>query len=223
MSDMTQLLDVTVVYGKKKNRVVPLKNVDFSLEKSEFVTVTGRSGSGKTTFVQVCGGLLTPTTGQVLFEKADLYKVNDTRLSEIRNRAIGFVFQSFNLIEYLTASENVALPLLFRKIPADERMEKAYEMLKSMNLDHRASHYPSELSGGECQRVAIARALITDPTLIIADEPTGNLDYETGKTVMDIFSKISAEKKAAILLVTHNPWVAKVGTRSIRIEKGRLV
>lgn len=220
---MLKLSNVTVEYKKNSRRVVPLKGVDFELGASEFVTVTGRSGSGKTTFVQVCGGLLSPTTGSVWIKDVDVGNMKDDRISEIRNRSIGFVFQFFNLIEYLTALENVALPLVFAGMDIKTRNEKAMSALRSMHLDDRANHYPSELSGGECQRVAISRALVTDPDIIIADEPTGNLDYETSRQVMDIFSSIHLTKQRAILMVTHNPWVADFGTRKVGIQEGQLI
>lgn len=219
---MLDLIDVSVEYGKNNNKVIPLANVDFHLDAGDFVTITGRSGSGKTTFVQVCGGLLTPSKGRVMFRNTELHKLNDMELSRIRNTSIGFVFQTFNLIDYLTALENVGLPLVFSNTPVIERRLRAGRMLESMGLSGRADHFPSELSGGECQRVAIARALVTEPDIIIADEPTGNLDFETSKSVMEIFSAIHQERRAAILLVTHNPWIAGFGERKIHIIEGAL-
>lgn len=218
---MLDLVDVSVEYGKH-NKVIPLTNVNFHLEPGDFVTITGRSGSGKTTFVQVCGGLLTPTTGRVMFRNTELHKLNDTELSRIRNTSIGFVFQSFNLVDYLTAAENVSLPLVFSNTPPSERSERAARMLNAMGLSNRADHYPGELSGGERQRVAIARALVTEPDIIIADEPTGNLDFETSRTVMEIFSEIHRQRRTAILLVTHNPWIADFGEQKIHIIEGTL-
>ncbi|MBF0564591.1 MAG: ABC transporter ATP-binding protein [Nitrospirae bacterium] len=220
---MLKLIKVNVVYGRNKKKLQVLKDVDFHLGEGEFITVTGPSGSGKTTFVQICGGLSTPTSGVVEFNGQKMHEINDDRLSAIRNTSIGFVFQNYNLVEYLTALENVELPLMFRKIPAKERKDSAREMLYSLGLKDRMGHYPAELSGGECQRVAIARALVVRPRLIIADEPTGNLDSENSKHVMEIIVRIFAENRISIILVTHNPWIADYGTRRIKIESGVLL
>lgn len=218
-----ELNSASVIYRKGKEKVDALREVDFTLERGEFVTVTGPSGAGKSTFLQLCGGILSPTSGDVRFMGLDRGRMKDRDLALVRNREIGFVFQSFNLLDYLPAEENVALPLMLAGVGEAERLERARQRLDSLGLGHRRGHYPGELSGGECQRVAIARALVTNPPLLIADEPTGNLDHDSSSVVMDIFSAIHREGTASILLVTHSPWVAEFGSRTIRIDSGRLV
>ena len=219
---VVELQNASVIYRKGKEEVAALRGVGFTLERGEFVTVTGPSGAGKSTFLQLCGGILSPTSGDVRFMGLDRGRMKDRDLALVRNREIGFVFQSFNLLDYLPAEENVALPLMLAGVGEAERLERARQRLDSLGLGHRRGHYPSELSGGECQRVAIARALVTNPPLLIADEPTGNLDHDSSSVVMDIFSAIHREGTASILLVTHSPWVAEFGSRTIRIDAGRL-
>ncbi len=220
---MLKLAQVNVVYPHKKKPVYALHGIDFHLVENEFVVITGPSGSGKTTFVQVCGGMLTPDQGVVEFMGQRIDTMDDDALSLIRNRYIGYVFQFFNLIEYLTAVENVALPLVFSGFSKAERIKKASELLDAVGLSDRTKHFPSELSGGECQRVAIARALIMNPAFLIADEPTGNLDLYARKTVMDILMEIRLQRDISILLVTHDPEVASYGDRVIQMTKGELV
>ena len=219
---LVEMEDASVTYIKGRERVDALKSINFLLMPGEFVTVTGPSGSGKSTFLQLCGAILSPTGGAVRFMGQNQKGMQDSQLALLRSSRIGFVFQSFNLLDYLTAEENVALPLMLSGVPESERLQMARRRLDSLGLGHRSSHYPSELSGGESQRVAIARSLVSSPPLIIADEPTGNLDHESSAVVMDIFAGIHREGTATILLVTHSPWVAGFGSRSIRIEQGRL-
>lgn len=218
-----ELCDASVTYSKGKGKVNALTGINFSLERGEFVTVTGPSGAGKSTFLQLCGGILSPTSGNVLFIGRDHCAMKDREMAELRRKEIGFVFQSFNLLDYLSAEENVALPLMLAGLPEKERLERAKKQLDTLGLGHRHRHFPSELSGGECQRVAIARAVVTNPPLLIADEPTGNLDHESSQIVMDVFASIHRQKTVSILLVTHSPWVADFGSRSIRIDSGMLV
>lgn len=217
---LMRLSGVSMTYKSKRAVVAALRDINFELAPSEFVTVTGPSGSGKSTFLQICGGVLSPTTGEVYFKGERMVMKDDLRLSGIRNSSIGFVFQFFHLMDYLTALENVGLPLIFQGMPIKERAERSMELLIRMGLSDRASHYPGELSGGERQRVAIARALVTRPDLIIADEPTGNLDQENGEMVMAALKDINSSMSTAILLVTHNPWVAGFGSRTVRMDKG---
>lgn len=216
------LSKASVTYRKGKETVNALHGVDFSLEPGEFVTVTGPSGAGKSTFLQLCGGILSPTSGSVRFMGVERGTLRDRDLAQLRRQEIGFVFQSFNLLDYLTADENVALPLLLSGMDERERLLLARQRLDCLGLGHRHGHYPGELSGGECQRVAIARALVTDPPLLIADEPTGNLDHDSSAVVMDIFAGIHRECTSSILLVTHSPWVAGFGSRTVRIDEGQL-
>lgn len=216
------LADASVVYRKGKEEVAALRGVDFTLQPGEFVTVTGPSGAGKSTFLQLCGGILSPTGGDVRFMGRPRGALKDRELAQLRSREIGFVFQSFNLLDYLPAEENVALPLMLAGVGEGERLQRARQRLDSLGLGHRRGHYPGELSGGECQRVAIARALVTDPPLLIADEPTGNLDHDSSAVVMELFASIHREGTASILLVTHSPWVAGFGSRTVRIDNGVL-
>lgn len=219
---MLAIEEAGVTYRKGREQVTALRQVSFSLMPGEFVTVTGPSGSGKSTFLQLCGGILAPTAGVVRFMGNIQQGMADRDLALLRSKKIGFVFQSFNLLDYLSAEENVALPLLLAGMPEQERLVLARQRLDALGLGHRRGHYPAELSGGECQRVAIARALASSPPLLIADEPTGNLDHESSAVVMEIFAGIHRAQSATILLVTHSPWVAGFGSRSIRIEEGRL-
>lgn len=218
-----ELEHVYVTYAQaRKEKVVALQDASFTLERGEFVTVTGPSGAGKSTFLQLCGGILSPSEGTIRFLGRDRSTMKDCELASLRGQEIGFVFQAFNLVDYLTAEENVALPLLLNGMPELERLDKARQRLASLGLEKRAQHYPAELSGGESQRVAIARALVTDPPLLIADEPTGNLDHDSSQVVMDYFAEIHRASSSSIILVTHSPWVAGFGSRSIRIEAGRI-
>ena len=196
-SPVIELNCTSVIYRKGKEKVAALSEVDFTLERGEFVTVTGPSGAGKSTFLQLCGGILSPTSGGVRFMGLDRGRMKDHDLASVRNREIGFVFQSFNLLDYLSAEENVALPLMLAGVAEAERLELARHRLESLGLGHRRGHYPGELSGGECQRVAIARALVTEPPLLIADEPTGNLDHDSSSVVMEIFASIHREGTAS--------------------------
>jgi ABC-type lipoprotein export system ATPase subunit len=222
VTPVIELRGASVVYRKGKEEVAALRGVDFTLAPGEFVTVTGPSGAGKSTFLQLCGGILSPTSGEVRFLGRARGALKDHELAQLRSRDIGFVFQSFNLIDYLPAEENVALPLMLAGVREDERLQRARQRLDSLGLGHRRGHYPGELSGGECQRVAIARALVTDPPLLIADEPTGNLDHESSAVVMELFAAIHREGTSSILLVTHSPWVAAFGSRTVRIDNGVL-
>jgi putative ABC transport system ATP-binding protein len=218
---MLKLKNISVTYGKK-TPVHALESLDFHLREKEFVTVTGPSGSGKTTFIQVCGGILSPTGGEVEFQNQQLHTLDDDALSIIRNSYIGYVFQFFNLLPYLNALENVALPLMLRKQTRKQREQAAAELLESVGLGQRMRHYPNELSGGECQRVAIARALVTKPCLLIADEPTGNLDYDNTQHVIEMFEQLHKTRDVSVLMVTHDPMVAACGSRHVKIEAGRL-
>jgi putative ABC transport system ATP-binding protein len=183
----------------------------------------GPSGSGKTTMIQLVAGLLTPTRGGITVSGHDLRHLDDRAMSEFRNRTIGFVFQSFNLPAYYTAIDNVALPLVFSGVPEEERRERARTLLAEFGLADRQLHRPDQLSGGETQRVAIARALVNNPKIILADEPTGNLDRETGKHVLELLQHINRTRNVTVVLVTHDEKAALTAGRTIRIEKGELV
>jgi len=195
-----------------------LKGVDFEVEKGEYVALMGPSGSGKSTLMNILGCLDVPTTGSYFIDDQEVSKLTDDELAEVRGRRIGFVFQTFNLLSRTSAIENVELPLHYQGRPAREAALKA---LESVKLAHRYDHQPSQLSGGERQRVAIARAIVTDPAIILADEPTGNLDSKTGVEILGIFDELS-RKGVTIVLVTHDPIVARHAHRTIHLKDGRI-
>lgn len=196
-----------------------LKNISLDISKNEYVALMGPSGSGKSTLMNILGCLDTPTAGKYVLNGQDVSKMEDNALADIRNKEIGFVFQQFNLLPRLTALENVALPLIYAGLGKRQRMEKAKHVLDLVNLTDRSSHKPNELSGGQSQRVAIARALVNDPAIILADEPTGNLDSKTSYEIMDIFEKINAAGNT-VVLVTHEEDIANRARRVIRLRDG---
>ncbi len=198
-----------------------LRGVSFAVQPGEFVAVTGPSGSGKSTLLHLLGCLDQPSSGDVRIDGTSTRDLDDVQLSAVRNRSIGFVFQSFHLIPRLSVAENVAVPLLYRGISRREELVRAGRAAESVGLGHRLGHLPSELSGGERQRTAIARALVNDPALLLADEPTGNLDSATGREVMDILRGLNREGRT-LVVVTHNPDVATYAGRAISIEDGRV-
>ena len=199
-----------------------LKGIQLVIEAGELVAITGQSGSGKSTLLNVLGCLDTPTRGSYRLNGVDVSHLDDEALSHTRNRQLGFIFQSFNLIASLTVLENVELPLFYQRVPGPERRERALAMLGRVGLSHRLEHVPSQLSGGECQRVAIARALVTRPVLLLADEPTGNLDSATGEEIMTLLRQLHRDG-CTILVVTHDPEIAASLPRSIHIKDGRIV
>lgn len=196
-----------------------LKGVSLDIYKNEYVSLMGPSGSGKSTLMNILGCLDSPTAGTYILNGHDVSKMPDNSLAEVRNKEIGFVFQQFNLLPRLTALENVALPLIYAGIPKSQRNEKAMQVLEKVNLTDRSHHKPNELSGGQCQRVAIARALVNDPSLILADEPTGNLDTKTSYEIMDIFGRIHAGGNT-VVLVTHEEDIAQHSHRIVRLRDG---
>ncbi|MEI6083753.1 MAG: ABC transporter ATP-binding protein [Verrucomicrobiota bacterium] len=219
---MIQLENVSVEYRLKAERIQALRNVNLEITEGSFDAIMGASGSGKTTLIQLIAGLLTPTAGTVVVSGQNLQQLNDRAISEFRNRTIGFVFQFFNLPSYYTALDNVALPLVFVGVAESERRERARQLLCEFGLEERLNHKPDQLSGGEAQRVAIARALISNPKVILADEPTGNLDRETGTHVLELLQRISRERGVTVLMVTHDEKAATFAQRIILIEKGEL-
>jgi putative ABC transport system ATP-binding protein len=196
-----------------------LKGIDLEIMQNEYVALMGPSGSGKSTLMNIIGCLDTPTRGRYVLNGQDVSRMQDDDLATVRNVEIGFVFQQFNLLPRLTAVENVALPLVYAGVPRKERQEKALLMLERVGLADRSHHKPNELSGGQCQRVAIARALINDPSLILADEPTGNLDSKTSVEIMDIFGKIHSQGNT-VVLVTHEEDIATYAHRVVRLRDG---
>jgi putative ABC transport system ATP-binding protein len=203
--------------GKMELKV--LKGVSFDILKNEYVALMGPSGSGKSTLMNILGCLDTPTEGKYILNGQDVSKMEDNDLADVRNKEIGFVFQQFNLLPRLTALENVALPLVYAGLNKKARTEKALHVLDMVNLTDRSHHKPNEMSGGQCQRVAIARALVNDPSIILADEPTGNLDSKTSHEIMDIFGKIHAGGNT-VVLVTHEEDIAHFSHRIIRLRDG---
>jgi len=217
-----ELRDVWKTYEMGTTTVQALRGINLQIFEDEFVAVQGPSGSGKSTSVNMIGCLDLPTKGAVFLDGKDISKLSESQLAQIRGRIIGFVFQQFNLIPTLSAIENVMLPMTFQGVPLDKRREKAEKLLKLVDMDNRANHRPSELSGGEQQRVAIARALANDPKVLLADEPTGNLDSKTGAMIMDFLKKLNKEGKT-IVMVTHDNTLAKKAERVIFLKDGQIV
>lgn len=218
---MIKLEHIYKIYEMGENKVYALDDVSLHVAAHEFVSIIGPSGSGKSTLMNMLGCLDVPTQGRYFLDGTDISKKTDDELAEIRNKKIGFVFQGFNLLPKLTAVENVELPLIYSNVSTKERHEKAKAALAKVGLEGRIDHKPTELSGGQQQRVAIARALITDPPIILADEPTGNLDSKSGKEVMEIFKNLNANGNT-IILITHDSGVAAQAKRVVRIQDGKL-
>jgi putative ABC transport system ATP-binding protein len=216
---MINISNVSKVYNMGGDKVYALNNIDLNINEHEFVSIVGPSGSGKSTLMNMLGCLDVPSSGNYKLDGNSVENLNDNELAIIRNKKIGFVFQGFNLLSKLTALENVELPLIYQSVPSKERYNRAQEALKSVGLETRINHKPSELSGGQQQRVAIARALVTNPPIILADEPTGNLDSKSGQEIMQIFRQLN-EKGNTIVLITHDINVAKQANRIIRIQDG---
>jgi len=218
--------DLTKIYRMGDHEVRALRGVSLDIEPGEFVAVTGPSGSGKSTFMHIAGCLDRPTSGEYILDGKDVSKLSKDDLARVRNHKIGFVFQGFNLLSRTTALDNVELPLLYRsadKFKTSERHKRALGVLDAVGLGDRYHHMPNQLSGGQQQRVAIARALINEPSILLADEPTGNLDTRTSIEVMGIFQRLNKERGITVLLITHEIDIAEYGTRLIRFRDGRIV
>ena len=200
-----------------------LNNVSLSIEKGEFVSIMGASGSGKSTFMNMLGTLDKPNSGSYFLDGIDMLSLNTDALAEVRNSKMGFVFQGFNLISRTTALENVELPMIYKGIPEDERIERAKRALEIVGLEKREDHMPNQMSGGQQQRVAIARAIVNDPPLILADEPTGNLDTKTSIEVMEFFVSLNKDMGKTIVLVTHEPDIAAYCKRVVRFKDGNII
>ncbi len=213
---------ISKVYQMDSLSIPVLRDINLTIKKNDFMTIVGPSGSGKSTLMHLIGLLDTPTTGRILLEDKDVSKLSEEKLSQLRNQEIGFVFQTFNLIPRTSALANVELPLIYAGVPDEERKKRSEEILVKMGLEKRIHHFPNQLSGGEQQRVAIARALVNHPSLILADEPTGNLDSKTGAQIIEIFKQLNKEGNT-IVLVTHDLEVAKTTQRVVRIYDGKII
>lgn len=210
------------IYKMGENELIALKGVSLTIDKGEFVAITGFSGSGKSTLMHLLGCLDTPTEGQYFIDDVEVTQATRNELAKIRNQKIGFVFQKFHLLPDLTALDNVALPMLYAGSTEDVARKRAAELLTMVNLANRLDHYPYQLSGGQQQRVAIARSLINNPSIILADEPTGNLDSETGDIIMEMFDTLNREQRVTIIIVTHEPSIAGKTRRIIELIDGKI-
>lgn len=221
MQGIIHLENIRKSYWLGKNELQVLKGISMDILKNEYVALMGPSGSGKSTLMNILGCLDSPSAGKYILNGKDVSRMPDNDLAEVRNKEIGFVFQQFNLLPRLTAAENVALPLVYSGIGKKERTERAMDVLTKVKLDDRSHHKPNELSGGQCQRVAIARALINNPSIILADEPTGNLDSKTSYEIMDIVGKIHADGNT-VIIVTHEEDISKFAHRIVRLRDGSI-
>ncbi|MEU8796234.1 ABC transporter ATP-binding protein [Spirillospora sp. NPDC048819] len=217
-----EAVNVTRTYRMEGVDVTALHGVSLRIDEGEFAAILGPSGSGKSTLMHLLGCLDRPTTGTLRISGKDVSKLSDGELAELRNTQVGFVFQSFHLLARTSACDNVALPLVYRGVSRGERRRRAAEALATVGLEHRLGHRPGQLSGGEQQRVAIARALVGDPGVVLADEPTGNLDTRTGHDVMDLLERLNTERGVAVVLVTHEPDIAARARRRVHIRDGRI-
>ncbi len=222
MSNILELKDVWKVYDLGKIRIEVLKGVSLEIEKNDFVVILGPSGSGKSTLLNIMSCLDVPTSGSVHLEGSDVSALSEDELAQVRGRTIGFVFQQFNLLPHLTALENVTLPSIFQGVSKEERDRRARKHLDEVGLSDRLDHRPSELSGGEKQRVAIARSLVNNPHMIVADEPTGNVDSKTGRHIMEILQKLRDEEERTVIVVTHDRELRDFANKVVNIKDGEV-
>ena len=223
MGDLVvELNGVEKDYGTPSAPLHVLRGIDLAIARGEFVAIVGASGSGKTTLMNILGCLDRPTRGHYKLDDQDVSLLDDASLSHVRNRSIGFVFQSFNLIAQLTVLENVEVPLFYGRVRRRDRHRRCAALLDAVGMSHRLSHHPTQLSGGECQRVAVARALVNEPALLLADEPTGNLDTANGEEVLKLFHELHAQGRS-IVVVTHNPEIAEALPRVVEMRDGFVV
>ena len=213
--------NLTKIYGKDTTKVVALDHVSFTVEKGEFVAIVGASGSGKSTLLHLIGGVDRPTSGKVYIDGKDIFKFNDDKLAIFRRRQVGLIYQFYNLIPILNVEENITLPLALDNREVDK--ERLASLLKLLGLENRKNHLPNELSGGQQQRTSIGRAIITNPTIILADEPTGNLDSKSSDEIIELLKKSNRDYKQTIIMITHNMEIAKIADRIIKIEDGKIV
>ncbi len=222
INNLITISNICKLYNQGENQIPALSDVSISVEEGEFIAIVGQSGSGKSTLMNILGCLDTPTSGDYYLNGENVAGMNEKQLTEIRNSQIGFVFQGFNLISGLDALENVELPLLYRGVPRAERRRLAQEALSEVGLADRERHKPFQMSGGQQQRVAIARAIAAKPPLILADEPTGNLDSKSGEAIMHILNSLNAEGRT-IILITHDDKIARTADRMVQIQDGKIV
>ena len=220
---MIRVENVTKTYKMGEVLIHALNSVSLKVDKGEFLSIMGPSGSGKTTFLNMIGCIDTPTSGKVFLDGRDVSRLKDKELTKIRLRNIGFIFQQFYLIPTLTALENLELPMKEAKVPREERKKRAMELFEHVDLSHREKHYPNQLSGGEQQRVAIARALANNPKLLLADEPTGEIDTDAAKNIVSLLRRFNEENNLTVVIVTHDPLVAKETKRSVEMVDGKIV
>ena len=222
MDKIIQLKNVRKVYRMGNEKVIALDNISFEIEEKEICCLLGTSGSGKSTLLNLMAGLEKPTKGEVKIKNYNLESLNEKQLAKLRQKYIGFVFQSYNLLEHFTALENVTLPLIFKGVPKSVREKKAKSLLKAVGLGDRMNHKPSQMSGGQQQRVSIARAFISNPEIVYADEPTGNLDTRTSAEIMDLITGMAEEYKQTLIIVTHDLEIAGYANRIIYIKDGNV-
>src|SRR3989344_5043780 len=222
MEEIIKLENVAKYYEMGETIVKALNGINIKINKGDFIAIMGPSGSGKSTALNLVGSLDLPTQGTISLDNNNISYLTESELSQLRGKKIGFIFQNFNLIPNLTAKENIMLPMIFQNMEKEEREVKAKQLLKSVELEDRAEHYPNQLSGGQQQRVAIARALANDPEVILADEPTGNLDIKTGEKVLSFLKKLHKEKKKTIILVTHDQKLATYADRIMYLKDGKM-
>ena len=219
--EILKVENLTKIYGKDDNKVVALDNISFSVQKGEFVAIVGASGSGKSTLLHLIGGVDRPTSGKVYIDGKDIYSFDDDKLAIFRRRQVGLIYQFYNLIPILNVEENITLPLSLDNREVNE--QKLKELLKLLGLENRKTHLPNELSGGQQQRTSIGRALITNPTIILADEPTGNLDSKASDEIVELLKRSNRDYKQTIIMITHDMEIAKHADRIIKIEDGKIV
>lgn len=222
MEPIIEVKNVTKIYKVGTERITALDNVSFTINKGDFCCLLGSSGSGKSTLLNLMAGIEKITKGEILIKGKDVCKMGEHQLAKFRQKYLGFVFQSYNLLPALNAIENVALPMVFKEVKANERTRRAKEMLIAVGLKERMKHKPNQMSGGQQQRVGIARAFVTDPEIVFADEPTGNLDSKTANEIMEIIKKIATERKQTIVMVTHDVNMAKYANKVVHIHDGHI-
>lgn len=220
MTEVIKVIDLAHEFQMGEVNVPALRGVNFSIQKADFICIIGPSGSGKSTLLNLIGGIERPTSGKIMIDGIDITTLDERELADYRKRKVGFVFQSYNLIPTLTALQNVELPLIFSGISQEMRRERAQQALMSVGLSHRINHKPTELSGGEQQRVSLARALINNPSIVLADEPTGNLDTATGREILRLLKDLNEKNQQTFIIVTHDPEVSEYADRKIYIRDG---